>query len=208
MPHASFDGLRVLSLESRRAREIEKLIRNYNGQPLVVPAMREIPLESNSACLEFGERLLAGDFDVIIFLTGMGVTKMMQTLETKYPREALLEQLRSREIVTRGVKPVAALRELKVPVTASTFEPSTSREVLELLDSRYGARLGELRIAVQEYGTSNPEFIAELASRCADVTRVPVYQWALPLDLEPLREAVRNLTEDEIDVVLFMTALQ
>ncbi len=54
MPHASFDGLRVLSLESRRAREVEKLIRTYKGDPIVVPAMREVPLESNTACLEFG----------------------------------------------------------------------------------------------------------------------------------------------------------
>jgi len=208
MRHASFDGLRVLSLESRRAREVEKLIRTYNGDPVVVPAMREIPLESNTDCFEFGERLLKGDFDLIIFLTGIGVTKLMQTLETKYSQEVLLEQLRRREIVTRGVKPVAALRELQVPVSASTEEPSTWHEVLELLDSQYGPRLAELRVAVQEYGATNPEFIAELVTRCADVTKVPVYQWGLPLDLEPLRDAVRRICDGEIDVVLFMTAVQ
>jgi len=42
MAHASFDGLRVLSLESRRAKEVEKLIRTYGGEPFVVPAMREV----------------------------------------------------------------------------------------------------------------------------------------------------------------------
>jgi uroporphyrinogen-III synthase len=208
MPHASFDGLRVLSLESRRAREVEKLIRTYHGQPLVVPAMREIPLESNTVCLEFGERLLAGDFELVIFLTGIGVTKMMQTLETKYPREAVLAQLRLRDVVVRGVKPAAALRELKVPVTATADEPSTWHELLGLLDKHYGARLSELRVAVQEYGATNPEFIAELVARCAEVTKVPVYQWGLPLDLEPLRSAVRTLVQGAIDVVLFMTAVQ
>lgn len=208
MRHASFDGLRVLSLESRRAREVEKLIRTYNGDPIVIPAMREIPLESNTDCFEFGERLFKGDFDLIIFLTGIGVTKLMQTLETKYPQEALLEQLRQREIVARGVKPVAALRDLQVPVSASTEEPSTWHEVLGLLDTQYGARLAELRVAVQEYGATNPEFISELVTRCAEVTKVPVYQWGLPLDLEPLRDAVRRLCDGEIDVVLFMTAVQ
>ncbi|MEZ2346412.1 uroporphyrinogen-III synthase [Terriglobus sp. RCC_193] len=208
MRHASFDGLRVLSLESRRAREVEKLIRTYNGDPIVVPAMREIPLESNTDCFEFGERLLNGDFDLIIFLTGIGVTKLMQTLETKYSQEVLLQQLRQREVVTRGVKPVAALRELQIPVSASTEEPSTWHEVLALLDAQYGPRLAELRVAVQEYGATNPEFITELVARCADVTKVPVYQWGLPLDLEPLRDAVRRLCDGEIDVVLFMTAVQ
>ena len=47
MPHPSFEGLRVLSLESRRAAEISKLIRTYGGEPIVVPALREAPLESN-----------------------------------------------------------------------------------------------------------------------------------------------------------------
>ena len=74
MPHASFEGLRVLSLESRRAREVEKLIRTYNGEPFVVPAMREVPLETNAVCLEFGRGLMRGDFDAIIFFTGVGAS--------------------------------------------------------------------------------------------------------------------------------------
>ncbi len=208
MPHASFNGLRVLSLESRRAREIEKLIRTYNGEPLVVPAMREVPLESNTACFEFGERLLAGEFELIIFLTGVGVTKMIQTLETKFDRESLLKQLRMRQVIARGAKPSAALRELNVPVAASTPEPSTWHEVLALLDDKYADRLPNFRVAVQEYGATNAEFIAELVERCAAVTKVPVYQWALPLDLDPLRSAVQALVNQEIDVVLFMTAVQ
>lgn len=208
MPHASFNGLRVLSLESRRARELEKLIRTYDGEPLVVPAMREVPLDSNTACLEFGERLLAGDFDLIIFLTGIGVAKMMQTLETKFDPDALLKHLSMRQVIARGVKPASALRDLTIPVAASTPEPSTWHEVLALLDDKYSDRLPQFRVAVQEYGTTNPEFIAELVKRCAAVTKVPVYHWALPLDLAPLRSAVRSLVDEEIDVVLFTTAVQ
>lgn len=208
MPLASFNGLRVLSLESRRAREVEKLIRTYNGEPLVVPALREIPLESNSACFEFGERLFAGDFDLLIFLTGIGVTKLIQTLETKFDREALLNQLSTRQVIARGVKPAAALRELKIPFAASAPEPSTWREVLAVLDEKYGERLTDFRVAVQEYGATNPELIAGLVQRCAEVTKVPVYQWALPLDLNPLRSAVQSVLNGKIDVVLFMTAVQ
>lgn len=208
MPHASFDGLRVLSLESRRAREIEKLVRTYNGEPTVVSAMREIPLESNAEALEFGRRLLAGDFDLIIFFTGIGVTKLMQALDTALDREAVLAELRKRQVIARGVKPLAALRDLRVPVAASASEPSTWHEVLNLLDATYGERLAQFRIAVQEYGATNPEFIAELVTRCAEVTKVPVYQWGLPLDLEPLRACVRSLVDEEIDVALFMTAVQ
>jgi len=125
MPHASFEGLRVLSLETRREREVEKLIRTYNGDPLVVPSMREIPLSSNTDCVEFGHRLLAGEIDLIVFMTGVGVAKMMEVLSASFDREKILQQLRNRQVVARGVKPVAALRELQIPVAVTTAEPST-----------------------------------------------------------------------------------
>ena len=208
MPHASFDGLRVLSLESRRAREVEKLIRTYNGEPVVISVMRELPLESNTACLQFGQRLLNGEFDLVVFLTGVGVTKVMEVLATKYDREAVQTALRKCDVVARGLKPLSALRQLDIPVTATTNEPSTWREVVAQLDETFGERLRTMRVAVQEYGATNPEFIAELVERAGDVTKVPVYQWGLPTDLEPLRACVQSLADEEIDVVLFMTAVQ
>ena len=85
MAHASFDGLRVLSLESRRAKEVDKLIRTYRGQPFVVPAMREAKLESNQPALDFATKLLAGEIDVVIFTTGVGVRALLEIVEAKHP---------------------------------------------------------------------------------------------------------------------------
>ena len=208
MPHASFDGLRVLSLESRRAREVEKLVRTYSGDPLVVPAMRELTLESNTACLDFGRRLMAGEFDAIIFLTGVGVGKVIEVLSTEFDREAIVRELRTRKIIARGVKPQSALRELQIDVTATTPEPSTWREIVGVMERTFGDSLSTMSVALQEYGATNPELIAELVSRCTEVTKVPVYQWGLPLDIQPLRNAVRSVIDGAIDVVLFMTAVQ
>lgn len=208
MPHASFDGLRVLSLETRRAREVEKLIRTYSGDPLVVPSMREIPLSSNTVCMEFGRRLLNGDFDLLIFMTGVGVGKMMEVLSGGFDREEILAQLRKRKIVARGTKPVAALNLLDIPIEVTTQEPSTWREVLAQMDAKYGESLAGMDVAVQEYGATNPELMAELVGRAASVTKVPVYQWGLPLDIGPLQGAVREIIDGKIDVLLFMTAVQ
>ncbi len=208
MPHASFEGLRVLSLESRRAREVGKLIRTYNGEPFVVPATREVPLASNAACLQFGADLLAGQFDLLLFLTGVGVRTMMDILVPHFGRETILSAMRSTRIAARGVKPQAALRELNIPVATTTAEPSTWRELLKSVQTTFGPELATMRVAVQEYGATNPELIAELAERTASVVKVPVYQWALPLDLAPLRETVLAIIYGNVDVVLFRTALQ
>jgi len=208
MAHATFDGLRVLSLESRRSKETEKLIRTYGGEPFVVPAMREVKLESNRAALEFAERLIRGEIDVVLFLTGVGVRALMDTVQTKFDRDIFLEALRKTRIVIRGPKPEAALRELRVKSVATAPEPSTWSEVLSTMDRAFGGELASLRVAVQEYGASNPELLAGLTERSAEVIKVPVYQWALPHDLQPLRESIHAIAHGGIDVILFTTAVQ
>ena len=208
MAHASFNGLRVLSLESRRAKEVEKLIRTYGGEPIVVPAMREVGLESNQHVLEFAAKMLEGRYDLIIFMTGVGVRAMLDIVQTRYDREEFLAALRKVKIAARGVKPGSVLRELKVTVDVVAEEPSTWHELLQAIDGAFGNSLAGMRVVVQEYGASNPELLAELSSRSRELTKLPVYQWALPEDLQPLRECVQGIINGMVDVVLFMTAVQ
>lgn len=69
----SFAGLRVLSLESRRAKEIEGFIRRLDGDPFVAPSVQERALEQHGDVARFVERLEAGDFDMVICMTGAGL---------------------------------------------------------------------------------------------------------------------------------------
>ena len=208
MAHASFDGLRVLSLESRRAKEVAKLIRTYGGEPFVVPAMREAPLESHRQALEFADGLMQGNYDLVIFLTGVGVRALLDIVAARHNREDFLQALRSVRVAARGPKPQAALRDVRVPISVVAAEPSTWREMLSALQTEFGDTLATMRVAVQEYGASNPEFLSALNELCAEVTKVPVYQWTLPEDVRPLRECVLGIARGTVDVVLFMTAVQ
>jgi uroporphyrinogen-III synthase len=198
-----FDGLRVISFESRRATEMGELIRRQAGVPFVAPSMREAPIENNAEAFRFAERLFGGEFDLMIFLTGVGTRALNKVLALRYPEEQFPEALRRIAIAARGPKPLAALRELQVPVAVTAPEPNTWRELLAALDGRT-----ERRIAVQEYGKSNTELLDALRGRGADVTPVRVYQWDLPEDLAPLREAVRRIVDGKADVALFTTSIQ
>jgi uroporphyrinogen-III synthase len=131
-----FDGLRVLSLESRRASEIEKLIRWQEGDPFVAPSMREVPLENNPAAFAFAEKLFRREFDMLILLTGVGARLLARVVETRWAQGALQEALRKLTVVARGSKPIAVLREWRVPVTIAVPEPNTWREILASIDGR------------------------------------------------------------------------
>jgi uroporphyrinogen-III synthase len=205
----TFRGLRVLTLESRRGAELAALIRTFGGQPIEAPALREVPLESHSAALAFAQALMRDEYDFVIFLTGVGVRTLVSAVERAYPRATFLAALARTKTIVRGPKPLAALRELQVPVWAAAPEPNTWRDVLTAIEAKDATRLLDgARIAVQEYGVSNPELLEELRGRGAHVTPVPVYRWALPENLEPLRNAVRAIARGEVDVALFTTSVQ
>jgi uroporphyrinogen-III synthase len=208
MAASSMQGMRVLALESRRAAEIAKLIRSHGGEPIVAPALREVPLESNTKALEFAGRLIAGEYDLVIFLTGVGVRRLTEIVCTRFDRNAYVEALRRVKVVSRGPKVSAALRELDVPITVSAPEPSTWHEVIGAMDAALGSAVRGMRAAVQEYGTPNPELLEALAHRQVPTTRVPVYHWALPDNLEPLHNAIRAIAAGKIDVIVFLTATQ
>ncbi len=201
-----------MALESRRAPELAKLISTYGGEPVIAPAMREVPLDSNAEALSFAKGLLAGEFDVVIFLTGVGARFVLRVAETQFKRDDFVAALQRVKVVPRGPKPIAVLRELGVTPALTVPEPNTWRELLQALDEAANSsqefRLREARLALQEYGVSNPELIAGLTERGAIVTRVPVYQWALPEDIAPLQSAIKELAAGKIDAVLFTTSIQ
>lgn len=199
----SFDGARVLAFESRRAKEIAELIRINGGEPFVAPALIEVPIEENDEALAFADRLYAGDFDIIIFLTGVGARYLHRVIAVRDGELRFIEALRTTTVVARGPKPTAVLREWNVPITVAVPEPNTWRELLAAVADR-----SEKSVALQEYGRSNPELIEGLQSQGRRVTRVPVYRWTLPGDTAPLAEALDALLAGKFAVALFTTGVQ
>jgi uroporphyrinogen-III synthase len=201
-----FGGLRVVAFESRMAAEVATMIERRGGVAIVAPAMREVPLEDNHAALDFAERLLGGEFEVVIFMTGVGTRALFAAMETRHQRAALVSALGAITTVARGPKPIRAMRDLGFEPSIVVPEPNTWREVLSALASQ--VELKGKRVAVQEYGVSNHELNAGLEARGARVTIVPVYRWTLPADRAPLRAALNAIAADAADVAIFTSSNQ
>jgi uroporphyrinogen-III synthase len=198
----------VLSLESRRSREMALLITNHGGLATVVASTREVPSGPNPEESAFAQGLMKGQFQIVIFMTGVGTRALAQAIEPSCPRERLVAALRDVAVVARGPKPMAVLREFGVPITLTVPEPNTWREILSALDHVQTISLKGARVAVQEHGVPSRELYAGLIARGAQVFPVPVYKWAPPEDPEPLREAIRDLALGKFDVVLFTSSVQ
>jgi uroporphyrinogen-III synthase len=173
---------------------------------LSAPSMREVPLSDESEVLAFGEHLLAGDCDVLVLLTGVGLRVLVDALATRWPQADVIAALGKTTLVSRGPKPVAVLKTLGLRASAVAPEPNTWRTLLDEI-SRSVPVAGK-RVAIQEYGRPSPELAAGLRELGAEVTSVAVYAWALPHDLGPLRRAVDILCSAQADVLTVTSGRQ
>ncbi len=202
----SFEGLKVTAFESRRAAEIEKLILYHGGFPRVAPSMREVPISQSKEAFKFAKELIMDKYDMVILMTGVGTRTLVKAVSEKVEVKDFLSALKKTTIVARGPKPVAALRELKLKPNITVPEPNTWRNILTTLENETDLK-GKM-IAVQEYGISNKEFIAALRKKGAKVTKVPIYKWALPEDISPLKDAIKSISDSKEDIALFTSSQQ
>jgi uroporphyrinogen decarboxylase len=198
--------LRVAAFESRLANEMARLISKNGGQATVTPTVREIPLEVNREALKFAAQLSRGQIDIVIFMTGVGTRFLAKIVKSQYSEVEFTAILKKVTLVARGPKPVKALAQLGLKPHITIPEPNTWREILTTLDRAHPVK--NKKVAVQEYGIPNLEFLDALKVRGAQVYRVPVYQWALPEDTYAIRQTLESIAEREQDVLIFTNAAQ
>lgn len=209
MSEAALDDITVVSFESRLADETAGMIEKQGGTPISAPSMQEVPLEEHDAVFEFADHLFDGDVDVLICMTGVGTRMLVETLETRYDREDIIEAFEELQIVARGPKPVRALKKFDLSPTLKVPEPNTWKELLQVLDESSDKVPVDGRfVAVQEYGRSNEKLNRGLEERGARLFRVPIYRWALPDDLGPLRAGIRSIVDGTSDVAMFTSRTQ
>lgn len=193
----------MLSLESRRAADMEKLILRSGGVPFVAPSVRERALEDPSSLLAFLESMERGDHDLVVCMTAVGLEFLRSKLDPLGLLPRFVDAMNRVTIVSRGPKPVGPLRKLNIPIHVLVPEPNTWREIVEAIGHRT-----ERKVAIQEYGRPNHEFHDALRALGATVTTVLIYAWELPEDTGPLQEAARRLAAREVEVVLFTSSIQ
>jgi uroporphyrinogen decarboxylase len=203
---ASFQGLRIAAFESRRAEETARMIERFGGVALVSPSMREAPAEADRPIIDFAHRLITGQIDVVILLTGVGTRGILERIDRRVDRGRFLSALADVKTLVRGPKPLAVLKELGITPTAMAPEPNTWREVLATIDERLPVT--NQTVAVQEYGIPNVSLVAGLEARGAAVEPFKVYDWELPKDLAPLEANIERLAAGELDAAVFTSQQQ
>lgn len=200
------EPLRVVSLESRHAAEMARLLERHGCLAISAPSMREVPLADQHEAFAFGQRLLGGEVEVMVLLTGVGTRLLVDALATRWPLADVLAALGRTTLACRGPKPVAVLKQLGLRPSLVAPEPNTWHELLASLEAE--VPLSGKRVWVQEYGRPSPQLIAELQARGTTVHSVSVYGWEMPIDTAPLAAGIQTLAARQADAVLFTSGKQ
>ena len=204
---AGFSGLHIASLESRRAEDMVRLIEKHGGVSHVSPSMREVPIEPNRPAIDFAYRVMTGEINTVVFMTGVGFRFLIRAIEKHVDKQRFVDALSDITTICRGPKPVAAMRDEGIQPTHRIGEPNTWREILQFIDDNQIVLANQM-IGLQEYGITNASLVAGLEARGATVIPLRVYGWDFPADVAPLEANVRALADGQRDMLLLTSAHQ
>jgi uroporphyrinogen-III synthase len=202
----TFAAARIALLEARMSKEMADLMRRAgSSDPILVPAVRETPLNSGQQVASFIERLIDGTMRTVVFFTGVGAKQLFHEAEQLGRQADLLAALQTATVVCRGPKPSAVLKRYNIPIAASAQEPYTTKELLEVMEP---LELAGTTVGIVHYGEYNVLVSQRLRERGADLVELCLYEWLLPEDTSGLRSLVADIIAQRIDAVVFTSQVQ
>jgi uroporphyrinogen-III synthase len=227
-PSLATSDSREKSGGTRRVGRVQSMSDELAGRRILVPETRELALfrrmleERGAICLPcpmiaihdapdpapveaWLRRFIAKPTDDLILLTGEGLRRLVALAERNGLREAFTAALAQSRRITRGPKPVRALREIGLDGDLSPDAP-TSDGVIRLL-SRLD--LKGRRVGVQLYPDSAHEaLLKHLAASAASVDAVLPYVYASSAEDAQVIAAIDDMAAGKVDAIAFTSGPQ
>src|SRR4051812_41192062 len=200
--HGPLAGFTVGVTAARRADELGALLQRRGAAVLHAPALRIVPLADDSELLAATKELLDQAPDVVVATTAIGFRGWVEAADGWGFGQALLERLRTVELLARGPKVKGAIRAAGL---TEHWSPS-SESMAEVLDRLLEEGVEGRRIAVQLHGEPLPGFVESLRAAGGEVVGVPVYRWMPPEDLGPLDRLLEAAVSRGLDALTFTSA--
>jgi uroporphyrinogen-III synthase len=202
---ADLRGARVGLLEGRMGAELAGLVLRNGGTPIIAPALHEAPVDATGPVRDLLDGLRRGEVEVVIFLTGVAATALLDTAERIHRRGELVELLQRTVNVVRGQKPGAALKRNGIPISLTAEAPYTLTEVIRGVESVGVFGRG---VAVLHYGERSEELSSAIHALGARVLDLSLYEWRMPEDTEPIESLIREVIAGAVQVVAFTSQVQ
>lgn len=211
-------GLTVAVTGSRRASELAQLIANLGGVPYVAPTVGiEVQEETDRQTEALIHRMVDGEIDYAVFMTGPGVYRLMSMAGRLGVEQVVIDALNRAVVIARSPKPQKVLERYGVRVSLVASDNTSEGIAAEMAQfDLHGKRVailwhGEtnamLRETLEKQGAKVFEAVAyryalELEERGAEVLAAVGFK-SLPPEEQRILELIRELAEGKIQVITF-----
>ena len=151
--------------ESRQLEELRRCSKMRAQTTLRCPMFSILDAPDAAPVIAFLHDLIADRFQYVILMTGEALRRLLGFAEREGLREQVIAALGRTKTVTRGPKPVRAMKEVGLTPTKVASTPTTEGVIAALLPEA----LADQTVAVTLYGVDNPplvDFLEGRARRC------------------------------------------
>jgi uroporphyrinogen-III synthase len=200
----SLHRLKVALAEGRQLEELAQMLEKEGAVPLRCPMVSILDAPDPAPVLAWLKELIAGQFELVILMTGEAVRRFLHFADDAGLRAAAVDALGRTTTLTRGPKPARALKEIGLAPTLVAQAPTTDGVMATLA----GRSLTGQTVGLTLYGEPNPRLVEFLESAGARVRTVMPYVFAPAADADRVVELIDNLSAGQIDVILFTSSPQ
>jgi uroporphyrinogen-III synthase len=197
-------GRTVALAEGRQLEELAQMLENEGATALRCPMVSILDNPDGEPVYAWLRDLIAGQFGYVVLMTGEALRRLLGFAERAGLREAVITALGRTPTVTRGPKPVRALKEVRLNPTQVAEAPTTEGVIATL---RHESLQGQT-VGVTLYGGANPALEQFLREAGASVRTVMPYIFAPASDAERVVDLIARMARGEVDAVLFTSSPQ
>ena len=200
----SLDNCTVALAEGRQLEELAQMLEQEGAHVLRCPMISILDAPDTAPVVAWLRELSAGRFDYVVLMTGEALRRLLGFAEREGLRDAVMAALGRTRTVTRGPKPVRALKEVGLTPGKVAEAPTTDGVIASL---RQEALAGKT-VGLTLYGAPNLPLEEFLTSAGATVRPVMPYVFAAAADMERVADLIRQLARGDIGVLVFTSSPQ
>lgn len=197
-------GCRIALAETRQLEELAQMLEKEGAIALRYPLVAILDAPDAGPVVAWLRELIAGRLDYLVLMTGEALRRLLGFAEREGLRDAVVQALGKIRIVTRGPKPVRALKEVGLAPTLTAGVPTTDGVIATLESHDLRGRTVGLTL----YGEPNPTLTQFLEERGATVRAVLPYVYAPAADAERVVHLIHEMAQGKVEVILFTSSPQ
>lgn len=198
------EGQTFALAEGRQLEELAQLLEKEGAIPLRCPLISILDAPDAAPVSAWLDDAIAGRFELLVMMTGEALRRLLDFAERGGRREAFIQALARTSILTRGPKPVRALKEIGLAPALSAETPTTAGVIATLRPQPLRGKT----IGVTLYGEPNPPLEQFLIDAGATVRTVMPYVFAPATDAARVVEMLQRMANGEVQFIVFTSSPQ